>query len=105
MDQVGLITKAKDNMVEVEIKRMTACGDSCNSCSSACKVPGIVVTIPNTLDANIGDYIELEAKGESILKYAIIVYMIPFFMLLLGIFSSMYLFKSIGIKSYENYSF
>ncbi|HHV27756.1 SoxR reducing system RseC family protein [Anaerosalibacter bizertensis] len=106
MDQVGLVTKIKDdNIAEVKIKRMTACGDSCESCSGICHVPGIVITVPNTLNANVGDEIELRAKGESILKYAMITYMIPFCMLLIGIFASMYIFKSMGIKSYENYSF
>ncbi|MCR2042537.1 SoxR reducing system RseC family protein [Anaerosalibacter massiliensis] len=105
MDQVGLVTEIKDDMAEVEIKRMTACGHSCHSCSGTCRVPGIKITVPNILNASAGDYIELRAKGESILKYAIITYMIPFFMLLLGIFASMYIFKSMGIKSYENYSF
>lgn len=105
MEQVGLVTKIDGNMAEVEVKRMSACGHSCENCSGSCNVPGVKVHLPNTLNAKEGDYVEIKVKTKSVLKYTILIYMIPFVMLILGIFLGMYIFQSIGIKSYENFSF
>ena len=105
MEQVGLVTKIDGNMAQVEVKRMSACGHNCENCSGACNSPSVKVYIPNTLNVKEGDYVEIKTKTKSVLKYTILIYMIPFVMLILGIVLGMYVFKSIGIKSYENFSF
>lgn len=105
MEQVGFVTKIDGNMAEVEVKRMSACGHNCENCSGSCNAPGVKVHMPNTLNAKEGDYVEIKTKTKSVLKYTILIYMIPFVMLILGIVLGMYVFKSIGIKSYENFSF
>ena len=38
MDNVGRIEKIDGNKAVISVKRVSACGDSCKSCSSACKV-------------------------------------------------------------------
>ncbi len=105
MEQVGLVTNINGNMAEVEVKRVSACGHSCSDCSGECSVPGIKVELLNTLNVKEGDYVEIQGKTSGLIKYTIIVYMIPFLMLLIGIFLGMYIFKSLGNKNYENYGF
>lgn len=105
MEQVGLVTNTHGDMAEIEVKRITACGHSCDNCSAGCSVPGINIELLNTLNVVKGDYVEIQGKAKKLIKYTIIMYMIPFIMLLLGMFLGMYVFKSLGYTSYENYGF
>lgn len=105
MEQVGYVRKIINDKAEIEVRRISGCGGGCSSCGGSCNVPSIVVSIENSLDAKVGDYVEIKAKSKRIIKYALIVYMIPFIMLILGIILSMNLFQSMNIINYETYSF
>ncbi len=59
----------------------------------------------NSIEAKEGDYVEIKGKANKIIKYALIMYMIPFTMLILGILLGIALFKSRGIANYEGYGF
>jgi sigma-E factor negative regulatory protein RseC len=105
MEQIGYVTKTFDNMAEVEVRRISGCGGGCSSCGGACNVPSITVVLKNSIEAKKGDYVEIKGKANKIIKYALIVYMIPFAMLILGIVLGMGAFKSQGIVNYESYGF
>lgn len=92
-------------MAEVEVRRISGCGGGCSSCGGSCNAPSLIIAIENLIDAKPGDYVEIKAKSNKIIRYALIVYMIPFVMLILGIILSMSLFKSMDIVNYETYSF
>lgn len=104
MDQIGYIRNVYDDMAEVEVRRISGCGGSCSSCGGACNVPSITIQMENLIGAKPGDYVELKGKANKIIKYALIVYMIPFFMLILGIIISISIFKSLHIDNFEIYS-
>jgi len=76
----------------------------CKTCGG-CDTPSHVVIIQNTLDAKVGDLVELKGETKNILKYTLIVYMVPFALLILGILMGMNVLKSQGIDSYEPLSF
>lgn len=103
MKQTGYVRNIDKNKVQVEIKRISSCGGGCNSCGGSCDAPSIVVSMENTVDAKIGDYVEINAKSKNIIKYALVVYMIPFFLLIVGIILGMGLFQSKNIANYETY--
>ena len=105
MEQIGYVRNISNGMAEVEVRRISSCGGGCSSCGGSCNVPSIVVSMENQIDAKPGDLVEIKAKSQKIIKYALIVYMIPFVMLLLGIILSMNLFQSMNIINYESYSF
>lgn len=92
-------------MAEVEVRRISGCGGGCSSCSGACSAPSITIYLKNSIDAKEGDYVEIKGNANKIIKYALILYMIPFTMLILGIVLGNGLFKSRGIVNYEVYSF
>ena len=92
-------------MAEVEVRRISGCGGGCSSCSGGCNAPSIIISLKNSINAKEGDYVEIKGKTNKIMKYALIVYMIPFAMLILGIILGMGLFKSRGIINYETYGF
>ncbi|QQY78749.1 RseC/MucC-like positive regulator of sigma(E) [Keratinibaculum paraultunense] len=104
MDQIGYIRNVYDDMAEVEVRRISGCGGSCSSCGGACNVPSITVQMENLIGAKPGDYVEIRGKSNKIIKYALIVYMIPFFMLILGIITGISIFKSFSIDNFEIYS-
>lgn len=105
MEQIGYVRKIVDDKAEVEVKRISGCGGGCSSCGGSCNVPSITVLIKNPVNAEAGDYVEIRAKSKNIIKYALIVYMIPFAMLILGIILGMNLLQSMNISDYETYGF
>lgn len=105
MDQVGFVRKVSNGKVEVEVRRISACGDNCKSCGGSCHAPNHVVILPNNIDAKVGDLVEIKGETKNILKYTMVVYMIPFTMLILGILIGMKTFKNLEISNYEPLSF
>lgn len=104
MEQVGFVRRTSDNNIEVEVRRVSGCGESCSSCGAGCS-PSHVVTLPNTVGAKVGDFVEIRGETKNLLKYTLIVYMIPFSMLLLGILGGMKILKNMEVTSYEPLSF
>ena len=102
MEQVGIIKKTFGNQAEVVVRRTSGCGGNCESCGGcSAETSYLTVVLKNDIGAKAGDLVEIEAKPQKILKYTFIAYMIPFFMLLMGIFIGVSYFKSIGNSNYE----
>lgn len=104
MEQVGFVRKVSNNKIEVEVRRISGCGENCKGCGSSC-APNHVVVLKNSIGAKEGDYVEMIGETKNFLKYTMIVYMIPFAMLLIGIITSMIILKSMGVSNYEPLSF
>ncbi|HHV38216.1 MAG TPA: SoxR reducing system RseC family protein [Tepidimicrobium sp.] len=105
MEQIGYVLKTMDNIAQVEVRRIAGCGGGCSSCGGGCSVPSIVISMENLIGAKKGDLVEIKAKPKNIIKYALIVYMIPFAMLILGISLSIKFLQTQNIANYETYSF
>ena len=93
MEQIGFVRKTIKDRVELEVRRVSGCG-SCKGCSSSCEVEAHIITLRNSLNAQVGDFVTLEGEPRNILKYAFIAYMIPFFFLVAGIFIGSGYFKA-----------
>lgn len=105
MEQVGVITKTFDDKAEIEVKRMSACGENCKGCGSSCDTPNHVIVLKNEIGGKVGDTVEIKGQTREILKYMMVIYFIPFVMMLGGIFIGIKVFKEMGISSYEPLSF
>jgi sigma-E factor negative regulatory protein RseC len=88
MDQVGKIEKLEGNKATVSVKRISACGENCKGCSSACKQPSVIFETDITGDYEVGDYVEITTENEVLLKQIAMLYGIPFIIMLatIGIF-------------------
>jgi sigma-E factor negative regulatory protein RseC len=89
MDNIGKIEKIEGNKAVISVKRVTACGDSCKSCSSACKVKSVIVEtdISDVRDEiNVGDYVEIRAENEVMLKHIAVLYGLPLLLMLITVF-------------------
>ncbi len=105
MDQIGFVKNIYDNKAEVEVRRISACGGGCKSCAGSCDSPSHSVILLNGIGAKEGDLVEINAVAKDILKYTMIVYMIPFSMLIIGIIGGMKILKNYGVINYEPLSF
>ena len=104
MEQVGFVKNTSNGKAEVEVRRISGCGGGCKSCSG-CDTPNHSITLINNIDAKEGDLVEIRATTKDILKYTMIVYMIPFSMLLIGIIGGMKVLQNYGVDNYEPLSF
>lgn len=104
MEQVGFVKNVVDGKAEVEVRRISSCGGGCKSCSG-CDTPIHIVTLSNDINAKVGDLVEIRGVAKDILKYTMIVYMIPFSMLLIGIIGGMKILQNYGVTNYEPLSF
>ncbi|NLI60532.1 MAG: SoxR reducing system RseC family protein [Clostridiales bacterium] len=84
MREFGEITGIKDRIATVKIRRKSSCG-SCTACGMKENQNEVMLEVSNDLDANLGDWVELELKSMSVLKASAIVYLIPLIGLILGV--------------------
>lgn len=104
MEQVGFVKNISKGKAEVEVKRISGCGGGCKSCGG-CDTPSHTVFIKNNINAEIGDTVEIKGETKNILKYTLIVYMIPFAMLIIGITLGMKILKNLEVSNQEPLSF
>lgn len=86
MDQVGKIEKINGNKATILVKRISACGDNCASCSSACKVNGIKIETEVTDDIQVGDYVEITTENDVMFKHILMLYGMPLVLMIGTIF-------------------
>ncbi len=101
MEQVGRIIKIEQDKAIVEISRSSACGDNCHGCNESCSIAPLKIEVENSLNAKLGDYIELAMDTTTVMKLAFFVYIIPIFMMIIGVLLSLTILKRIGYTNYE----
>lgn len=104
MDQVGFVIKTYGDKAQLEIRRSAGWG-GCKGCASSCDEKGHVIILKNSLNAKVGDLVEIEGEAKNILQYTFVAYMVPFIFLVLGITLSIGYFKNSGYANFELYSF
>lgn len=84
MDQIGKIEKITGNKAVISVKRVTACGDSCKSCGSSCKVNSVIVEtdLEDGHTFEEGDYVEITTENEVMLKHILVLYGLPFILMI-----------------------
>lgn len=83
MRETGTIIDIKDRDAQIIIERKSSCGN-CGVCKFGDE-DKLLIEVPNTLKAEIGDIIELEMETKDVLKASAMAYLIPLFGLVLGI--------------------
>ena len=86
MIQIGHILSVKNGLAYMEVNRKGACGSACAVCeSSACESKSEFITVPNELNAEEGDRVELFVNDHFVLHSIYKVYGIPLIAFLLAI--------------------
>lgn len=84
MDRVGKVVNTNNGMASLEVRKVSSCGTNCASCSAACAQPPQVIEVINTLEAEAGDFVEIQADNGRVLKYMLLLYGIPLLFLIVG---------------------
>ena len=92
MIQIGRILSVNKGMAYMEVTRRGACGTGCASCSSsACESKSEFISVPNDLNAQAGDKVELYVNDHYVLNSIYKVYGIPLVAFLALIFIGQFL--------------
>lgn len=91
MTEEGKVVKINDDTKKaiVRFDRKDACAN-CNACGAfKPDSPHIEFEVDNTLNAKVDDIVSIDIKGMNGLKISLIVYFIPLFNALMGMFIAM----------------
>lgn len=92
MIQIGRILSVNKGMAYMEVTRKGACGTGCATCSStACESKSEFISVPNDLNAEAGDTVELYVNDHFVLRSIYKVYGIPLVAFLALIFIGQFL--------------
>ena len=83
MRETGIVREVSGDYCKVGVRRSSACGDNCATCSAACKQKEAICTAKNTVGAMVGQRVIIEINTEKVLKSAFLVYILPIFVLIL----------------------
>ena len=85
MTQDAIVYKCLPNgMAEVVVTRTTACGSNCGNCDSCIFQSELKTLAKNSIDARPGQKVIIESKSSKIYKAAILVYILPMILMVLG---------------------
>ena len=86
MIQIGHILSVKNGFAYMEVSRKGACGSACAACeSSACESKSEFISVPNELNAEVGDRVELFVNDNLVLRSIYKLYGIPLIAFLVAI--------------------
>ncbi len=94
MKQTGVVVEITGKSARVECDRQSAC-DMCENasvCTEKCKK--VYATAENTVDAEIGDLVEIETESSLVLKNAFIVFFLPVILSFIAYFAAERFFGS-----------
>ena len=77
MKQVGKVLDKKEGFVTLEVLRQAACGSDCTTCKASCEHKVEVITIVDTLQLEVGDFVELSTSFKGLFAYVMLIYGLP----------------------------
>ena len=98
MTQEAVITKLlPEGMAEVVVTRGTACGSNCGNCESCIYDSQIKALARNDIQAGKGEKVVISSKTSFVFGAAMLVYVMPLALFLLGFFVAHTLGASEGV--------
>ncbi len=103
MNKIGLVVKTEKGTADVMVVRSGACGGKCSSCAG-CESKPLTVNLPNTIDATVGDRVEIVADANRILQFTVMMYAIPIALFIGGVVATYVTLETRFPESVELYS-
>ncbi len=76
-----------EKSAEVEVERISACGENCASCKSPCGEKRLMTIIAQRdMPVQVGDTVVVESRTSQILSIAAVVYVVPLIFFFAGYF-------------------
>lgn len=98
MIEKARVISVNNHMARVQIKRASACGESCASCKGGCAPTNTYVEAVNTVGAVLGQDVEIEMSTQVFMNAVILNYVLPLIMLIIGIFAGSVLVVSLDLS-------
>lgn len=99
MDKSGLVVKVTGDVAFVSVIRPSECGDKCDSCAGSCNVKSMVVEVPNSLSAQVGDQVELRMQSANLVRLSFLMYTVPLMAFVIGVIGGYGLAPTLGLNS------
>jgi len=100
MRQCGVIMSTDGDRAKVVMQRQSACGD-CKGCRWGEDDASMEIEAINSINAKIGDRVEIDMEHQNVLAAAFIAYMIPLITLIAGVILGSVLLDKIGLVQYK----
>ena len=100
MRQCGVVMSTDGDKAKVVMQRHSACGD-CKGCRWGEEDSSMEIEAINSINAKIGDHVEIDMEHQNVLFAAFIAYMIPLIALITGVFIGNVLLDKIGLVEYK----
>lgn len=100
MRQCGVVMSTDGDKAKVVLQRHTACGD-CQGCKMGNEDMSMEIEAMNSINAKIGDRVEIDMEHQNVLAAAFIAYMLPLFALIGGILIGSILLEKVGLVEYK----
>ncbi len=84
MKEIGVVHKIKGSFATVRFERKTAC-ENCNMCLKPRDEMYVELRLKNSLNANIGDKVEVTMGQKAVLTSSFIVYVMPLIVMAIGL--------------------
>ncbi|ABR48516.1 positive regulator of sigma E, RseC/MucC [Alkaliphilus metalliredigens QYMF] len=101
MKQCGTVVSLEGKMAKVLMQRQASCGD-CTACKMGQEEMKLEVKALNNANAQVGQRVEIDMEHQNVLAAAFIVYMIPLFALMMGIFAGNAMLSALGVENYRD---
>ncbi len=89
MEQYGEVIGAEGDTATVRFKRSKACG-KCRACFTLGS-DAALIEIENTLNAKVGDIVEIQLHANSMVKATLMMYGIPLMGLIIGVIAGSFI--------------
>lgn len=103
MQKNGIVVDTDKGFAKVSFIRSSGCGGSCKSCAG-CEAKPHLVTLRNTIDAKVGDEVEVAMNAGRAMRFTLILYVIPLLFFLVGTLVSATMIGD-DVANFEIYSF
>ena len=80
-----MVSNVDGDRLEVIMSRTAACGD-CSSCGGGCETEILNLGLRNKIDAQVGDFVEIQYKSGNMIKTTALLYIFPLIMMIIGIY-------------------
>ncbi|HZJ76100.1 MAG TPA: SoxR reducing system RseC family protein [Oscillospiraceae bacterium] len=100
MKQNGIIVSIDKDRAKVVLKRQSSCGD-CKACKLGRDDMNMEINAINSINAKIGDRVEIDMDYRNVLAAAFIAYALPLFALIGGVFIGNTVLGKIGMAQYR----
>lgn len=97
MKQCGKITEVKEKTAKVLMQRHSSCG-SCNGCRMGKKDMKIEIEAINDINAQRGQWVEVDMEEQNVLAAAFIAYVIPLLALVFGVLATTIVLTNMGFR-------